>query len=54
MRERRGTSGFGSSAVWRDTTRGRTAAEMEPALRNAISRRATALQQLKQQLATWL
>ena len=54
IRELRGTNGFGYNPVFLDTTHGLTAAEMEPALKNAISHRALALQQLKQQLATWL
>ena len=54
MRELRGTNGFGYNPVFLDTTHGLTAAEMEPALKNAISHRAIALQQLKQQLAAWL
>ena len=45
-------NGFGYNPVFLDTTHGLTAAEMEPALKNAISHRAIALQQLKQQLAT--
>ncbi|HFK2922769.1 TPA: RdgB/HAM1 family non-canonical purine NTP pyrophosphatase [Stenotrophomonas maltophilia] len=52
IRELRGTNGFGYNPVFLDTTYGLTAAEMEPALKNAISHRAIALQQLKQQLAT--
>jgi len=52
IRELRGTNGFGYNPVFLDTTHGLTAAEMEPALKNAISHRAIALQQLKQQLAT--
>ena len=52
IRELRGTNGFGYNPVFLDTTHGLTAAEMEPALKNAISHRALALQQLKQQLAT--
>lgn len=52
IRELRGTNGFGYNPVFLDTTHGLTAAEMEPALKNAISHRAVALQQLKQQLAT--
>ncbi|MGE8259903.1 MAG: non-canonical purine NTP pyrophosphatase, partial [Stenotrophomonas sp.] len=54
IRELRGTNGFGYNPVFLDTTHGLTAAEMEPTLKNAISHRATAVQQLKQQLATWL
>jgi XTP/dITP diphosphohydrolase len=50
IRELRGTNGFGYNPVFLDTTHGLTAAEMEPALKNAISHRAIALQQLKQQL----
>ena len=48
----RGHHGFGYNPVFLDERHGLTAAEMEPALKNAISHRALALQQLKQQLAT--
>lgn len=49
----RGTHGFGYNPVFLDERHGLTAAEMEPALKNAISHRAVALQQLKGQLAAW-
>ena len=49
----RGTHGFGYNPVFLDERHGLTAAEMEPALKNAISHRALALQQLKRQLAAW-
>ncbi len=49
----RGTHGFGYNPVFLDERHGLTAAEMEPALKNAISHRAVALQQLKRQLAAW-
>lgn len=47
----RGSNGFGYNPVFLDPTHGLTAAEMEPALKNTLSHRALALQQLKQQLA---
>lgn len=50
---RRGHHGFGYNPVFLDERHGLTAAEMEPALKNAISHRAIALQQLKRQLAAW-
>ena len=43
IRELRGTNGFGYNPVFLDTTHVLTAAEMQPALKNAISHRATAL-----------
>ncbi len=49
----RGTHGFGYNPVFLDERHGLTAAEMEPALKNAISHRALALQQLKRQIAAW-
>jgi len=49
----RGHHGFGYNPVFLDERHGLTAAEMEPALKNAISHRAIALQQLKRQLAAW-
>ena len=51
--ELRGSNGFGYNPVFLDERHGLTAAEMEPALKNAISHRAIALQQLKRQLAAW-
>lgn len=53
VREPRGSNGFGYNPVFLDTGHGLTAAEMSPELKNAISHRAIALQQLKQQLALW-
>ena len=47
----RGHHGFGYNPVFLDPRHGQTAAEMEPALKNALSHRGQALQQLKQQLA---
>ena len=47
----RGHHGFGYNPVFLDPVYGLTAAEMEPALKNELSHRAQALQQLKQQLA---
>jgi non-canonical purine NTP pyrophosphatase, rdgB/HAM1 family len=47
----RGHHGFGYNPVFLDPVHGLTAAEMEPALKNELSHRAKALQQLKQQLA---
>ncbi len=47
----RGHHGFGYNPVFLDPVHGLTAAEMEPALKNELSHRAQALQQLKQQLA---
>ena len=47
----RGSNGFGYNPVFLDPAHGLTAAEMEPALKNTLSHRARALQQLKQQLA---
>ena len=47
----RGSNGFGYNPVFLDPTHGLTAAEMEPALKNTLSHRALALQQIKQQLA---
>ena len=51
--ELRGSNGFGYNPVFLDPARGLTAAEMDPTQKNAISHRAIALQQLKQQLAGW-
>lgn len=48
--ELRGSNGFGYNPVFLDPLHGLTAAEMEPPLKNSISHRALALQQLKQQL----
>jgi len=48
----RGSNGFGYNPVFLDPRHGLTAAEMEPALKNTLSHRAMALQQLKQRLAT--
>lgn len=48
----RGSNGFGYNPVFLDPRHGLTAAEMEPALKNTLSHRALALQQLKQRLAS--
>ena len=48
--ELRGSNGFGYNPVFFDPVHDLTAAQMEPALKNTISHRAIALQQLKQQL----
>lgn len=48
--ELRGSNGFGYNPVFLDPLHGLTAAEMEPSLKNSISHRAIALQQLKQRL----
>lgn len=48
----RGNNGFGYNPVFLDPLHGLTAAEMEPALKNTLSHRALALQQLKLRLAT--
>ncbi|KRG64700.1 nucleoside-triphosphate diphosphatase [Stenotrophomonas humi] len=48
--ELRGSNGFGYNPVFFDPVHGLTAAQMEPTLKNTISHRAIALQQLKQQL----
>lgn len=47
----RGRNGFGYNPVFLDPRHGLTAAEMEPALKNTLSHRALALQQLKQRLS---
>ena len=47
----RGTHGFGYNPVFLDERHGLTAAELEPALKNAISHRALALQALRERLA---
>lgn len=47
----RGSNGFGYNPVFLDPAHGLTAAEMEPVLKNTISHRALALQQLRQRLA---
>ncbi len=52
--EMRGSNGFGYNPVFLDPTHGLTAAEMEPAQKNAISHRALALQLLKQKLPALL
>ncbi|GAB3062893.1 RdgB/HAM1 family non-canonical purine NTP pyrophosphatase [Stenotrophomonas tumulicola] len=46
----RGSNGFGYNPVFLDPRHGLTAAEMQPALKNTLSHRALALQQLKQRL----
>ncbi|MBD8636542.1 RdgB/HAM1 family non-canonical purine NTP pyrophosphatase [Stenotrophomonas sp. CFBP 13725] len=48
----RGGNGFGYNPVFLDPRHGLTAAEMEPALKNTLSHRALALQQLKQRLSS--
>ena len=48
----RGSNGFGYNPVFLDPRHGLTAAEMEPALKNTLSHRALALQQLKQRLSS--
>ncbi|MDY1032746.1 non-canonical purine NTP pyrophosphatase, RdgB/HAM1 family [Stenotrophomonas sp. Betaine-02u-21] len=48
----RGHNGFGYNPVFLDPRHGLTAAEMEPALKNTLSHRALALQQLKQRLSS--
>lgn len=48
--ELRGSHGFGYNPVFLDPALGLTAAEMEPARKNAISHRAIALQLLRQKL----
>lgn len=50
----RGSNGFGYNPVFLDPTHGLTAAEMDPAQKNAISHRALALQLLKQKLPALL
>ncbi|MNT77258.1 dITP/XTP pyrophosphatase [compost metagenome] len=52
--ELRGSHGFGYNPLFLDPTHGLTAAEMEPAQKNAISHRALALQLLKQKLPALL
>ncbi len=52
--EMRGSNGFGYNPVFLDPTHGLTAAEMDPAQKNAISHRALALQLLKQKLPALL
>lgn len=53
LRETRGSNGFGYNPVFLDPRHGLTAAEMEPAMKNTLSHRALALQQLTAQLAAW-
>jgi XTP/dITP diphosphohydrolase len=48
----RGSNGFGYNPVFLDPVRGQTAAEMEPAQKNAISHRAIALAKLRGFLAS--
>jgi XTP/dITP diphosphohydrolase len=48
----RGSNGFGYNPVFLDPRHGLTAAEMDPALKNTLSHRALALQQLKQRLSS--
>jgi len=48
----RGSNGFGYNPVFLDPRHGLAAAEMEPALKNTLSHRALALQQLKQRLSS--
>ena len=48
----RGSNGFGYNPVFLDPRHGLTAAEMEPSLKNTLSHRALALQQLKQRLSS--
>ncbi len=50
----RGTGGFGYDPVFLDPEQGRTAAELEPALKNRISHRARALQRLRAELPSVL
>jgi XTP/dITP diphosphohydrolase len=51
---RRGTGGFGYDPVFFDLPSGRTAAELEPELKNARSHRGQALRELAEQLtARW-
>ncbi len=52
--ETRGSNGFGYNPVFLDPTHGLTAAEMDPAQKNAISHRALALRLLKQKLPALL
>ncbi|WP_314404259.1 RdgB/HAM1 family non-canonical purine NTP pyrophosphatase [Stenotrophomonas rhizophila] len=52
--ELRGRNGFGYNPVFLDPALGLTAAEMDPAQKNAISHRALALQLLKQKLPALL
>ncbi|WP_313246951.1 RdgB/HAM1 family non-canonical purine NTP pyrophosphatase [Stenotrophomonas rhizophila] len=52
--ELRGSNGFGYNPVFLDPALGMTAAEMDPAQKNAISHRALALQLLKQKLPALL
>nr|TKK07042.1 non-canonical purine NTP pyrophosphatase, RdgB/HAM1 family [Stenotrophomonas rhizophila] len=52
--ELRGSNGFGYNPVFLDPALGLTAAEMDPAQKNAISHRALALQLLKQKLPALL
>lgn len=52
--ETRGSNGFGYNPVFLDPALGLTAAEMDPAQKNAISHRALALQLLKQKLPALL
>ena len=53
-REPRGTGGFGYDPVFLDTGSGRSAAELEPALKNRISHRGRALAHLRARLPTAL
>lgn len=52
--ETRGSNGFGYNPVFLDPALGLTAAEMDPAQKNAISHRARALQLLRQKLPALL
>ena len=50
IRELRGSNGFGYNPVFMDRNSGLTAAQMEPAQKNAISHRAIALTELRRRL----
>ena len=50
LRARRGAGGFGYDPVFLDPERGRSAAELDPALKNRISHRGLALAALRDQL----
>jgi len=51
LRARRGDGGFGYDPVFLDPERGRSAAELDPALKNRISHRSLALAALREKLA---
>jgi XTP/dITP diphosphohydrolase len=50
LRARRGSGGFGYDPVFLDPENGRSAAELDPAIKHAISHRGRAIAALRQRL----